>query len=312
MRGRSFRSFAKINLGLEVVRKLPNGFHELKTLFATVSLHDVIDIAPRKSGIVIWSDDPSLPTDATNLAHRAAALMIQRSGRRSGLQINIWKNIPVGGGLGGGSSNAATVLRALDLMWGLDLGPSGLLEPARSLGADVPFFLTGGPALGLGRGDVIHPLDLKQAGKVLLVPGSDGLSTAEVFRRYGVLSKAAAGKKSSIDGFLRSRQAGLANIACKPLRSLRNDLEDAALAVSASLADTARTVRRVGRSTDALLTAMSGSGATYFLVFDDAASRSAAALALAEAGLESQACSFVSRRSYLNRFEIQPSDSVLR
>jgi 4-diphosphocytidyl-2-C-methyl-D-erythritol kinase len=312
MRGRSFRSFAKINLGLEVVAKLPSGFHELKTLFATVDLHDVIEITPRKSGVTIWSDDPNLPTDATNLAHRTAALMIQRSGRKSGVQIKIQKRIPIGGGLGGGSSNAATVLRALDLMWNLGLGPAGLLQSARSLGADVPYFLTGGPALGLGRGDVIHPLDLPLAGKILLVPGSAGVSTAAVFGRYGVLGGARTARKSRIDAFLNTGQVRSAKSARTSLGSLRNDLEPAALEVSTSLTGVARTVKRVGRSTRALLTAMSGSGSTYFMVFDESASRSAAATALAEAGLKSRACSFVSRRSYLSRFEIQPADSVLR
>jgi 4-diphosphocytidyl-2-C-methyl-D-erythritol kinase len=312
MKGRTFRSFAKINLGLEVVGKLPGGFHELKTLFATVSLHDVIEITPSKSGITIWSDDPNLPLDATNLAHRAAALMIQLSGRTSGVKIKIQKNIPMGGGLGGGSSNAATVLRALDVMWNLGLGRAGLLQSASSLGADVPYFLTGGPALGLGRGDVIHPLDLPLAGKILLVPGSAGVSTAAVFGRYGVLGGAGTGRRSPIDAFLNGGQRSSARSARKPLSSLRNYLETAALEVSTSLAGVARTVKRVGRSTHALLTAMSGSGSTYFMVFDNTASRSAATKALAQAGLESRACSFVSRRSYLSRFEIQPADSVLR
>jgi 4-diphosphocytidyl-2-C-methyl-D-erythritol kinase len=312
MKGRSFRSFAKINLGLEVVRRLPNGFHELKTLFASVSLHDVIDISPRKSGISIWSDDPSLPTGETNLAHRAATLMMQRFGRRSGLRINIWKSIPVGGGLGGGSSNAATVLRALDLTWGLGLGTSGLLDPARSLGADVPYFLTGGPALGLGRGDVIHPLDLRVAGKVLLIPGPSSVSTASVFQRFAALRDSGMRRTSPIDAYLRSVSGGSEKASPKPLRSLRNDLERAALDVSPALLRTSRLVRQVGLSSHALQAAMSGSGSTYFMVFKDSASRSKAAGALAEAGLASHACSFVSRRSYLDRFQIQPADSVLR
>lgn len=263
MKARCFRSFAKINLGLEVTGRLPNGYHELKTLFATLSLHDTIEIAPTRSGISVRSDHPGVPLDETNLAHRAAALMQRLSGRKGGVAIVIHKRIAVGGGLGGGSSNAATVLRALDRMWNLGLGLEGLIEPAKSLGADVPYFLFGGPALGLGRGDDIHPLDLRLDQKVLLVPGPGGVSTASVFKRFAE-EGGPSGAASRIDSFLRrSLSPG----------TLRNDLERAALDESPALAEVARRVRRAGRSAGAVLSAMSGSGSSFFLLFGDAAER---------------------------------------
>ena len=184
MKSRTFRSFAKINLGLEVVGRLPSGFHELKTIFATVSVHDTIELTETRGAISVQCDHPGVPNDETNLAHRAAALMREISGRKSGVAIKIRKRIAMGGGLGGGSSNAATVLRALDATWGLGLGPTGLLEAAKSLGADVPYFLVGGPALGLGRGDDIHPLNIRLRGYPLLVQGEGGVSTALVFQRF--------------------------------------------------------------------------------------------------------------------------------
>ncbi len=294
MKARRFRSFAKLNLGLEVTGRLPNGYHELKTLFATLSLHDTIEIAATRSGISVRSDHPGLPLDETNLAHRAAALMQGLSGRKSGVAIVIRKRIPVGGGLGGGSSNAATVLRALDRMWNLGLGPEGLVEPAKSLGADVPYFLFGGPALGLGRGDDVHPLDLRLDQKVLLVPGPGGVSTASVFRRFAE-GGGPTGAASRIDSFLRrSLSPG----------TLRNDLERAALEESPALAEVARRVRRAGRSAGAVLSAMSGSGSSFFLLFGAAAARAAANRELREAGVATVRCSFVSKRAYQSRFEI--------
>ena len=294
MKARCFRSFAKINLGLEVTGRLPNGYHELKTLFATLSLHDTIEIAPTRSGISVRSDHPGVPLDETNLAHRAAALMQRLSGRKGGVAIVIHKRIAVGGGLGGGSSNAATVLRALDRMWNLGLGLEGLIEPAKSLGADVPYFLFGGPALGLGRGDDIHPLDLRLDQKVLLVPGPGGVSTASVFKRFAE-EGGPSGAASRIDSFLRrSLSPG----------TLRNDLERAALDESPALAEVARRVRRAGRSAGAVLSAMSGSGSSFFLLFGDAAERAGAIQELRDAGIASVRCSFLSRRAYQSRFEI--------
>lgn len=294
MRARRFRSFAKINLGLEVTGRLPGGYHELKTLFATLSLHDTIEIATTRSGISVDSDHPGVPPDETNLAHRAAALMQRLSGRKGGVAIKIRKRIAVGGGLGGGSSNAATVLRALDLIWGLGLGLEGLVEPAKSLGADVPYFLVGGPALGLGRGDEIHPLDLRLDQKVLLVPGPGGVSTASVFKRFAE-DGGAAGAPSRIDSFLKeSLSPG----------TLRNDLERAAIEVSPALAQLARRVRRVGGSTGAILSAMSGSGSSFFLLFSETAQRARAHRELRDAGVPCVRCSFVSRRAFRSRFEI--------
>jgi 4-diphosphocytidyl-2-C-methyl-D-erythritol kinase len=221
--------------------------------------------------------------------------MQRLSGRRGGVDIVIHKRIPVGGGLGGGSSNAATVLRALDLMWDLGLGLEGLTEPARALGADVPYFLHGGPALGLGRGDDIRPLNLRLDQKVLLVPGHGGVSTARVFKRFsedGGPSEA----PSRIESFLRGRRS---------LGGLRNDLERAAVEESPSLAAIARGIRRVGRKTGALQAAMSGSGSSFFLLFSHAAERAAASRELGSAGVASVRCSFVSRRAYQSRFEIR-------
>lgn len=303
MKSRTFRSFAKINLGLEVTGKLPGGYHELKTIFATLSLHDLITLTPRPRGIVIQSDQAGVPCDETNLCHRAAVLMQRLAGRTSGVAITIRKRIAIGGGLGGGSSNAATVLRALDAMWGLNLGPAGLVEAAKSLGADVPYFLFGGPALGLGRGDEIHPLDLRLGERVLLVPGAGGVSTAAVFRQFAAMNDGKT-RPSRIDAFLRRHERG----AAPSVGSLRNDLGPAAIAVSAPLAATARVLRSVGRKHGATLAAMSGSGSSFFLLFKNAAARQEAARGLKAARITTHRCSFVSREAFASRFEVRERD----
>lgn len=297
---RRFRSFAKVNLGLEVVGKLRSGYHELKTVFATLSLHDMLEIAETKSGVFVRSDHEGVPDDESNLAHRAAVLMQKLARRKSGVSIRIRKRIPIGGGLGGGSSNAAAVLRGLDLMWKLNLGPAGLLEAASSLGADVPYFLFGGLALGLGRGDRIHPLDIELRGKVLLVSGPAGLSTAAVFRRFA--TRRAAPGKSRIDLFLGNPPTD--RVFRQSVGTLRNDLERAALQESPPLAELARLVRQVARRREAVHATMSGSGSSYFLLFEDATALTRAALDLRTAGVKSRRCSFVSRRAYERRFEV--------
>lgn len=294
MKARLFRSFAKINLGLEVVGRLPGGYHELKTIFATVSLHDVVEIEESARGISVRSDHPGVPNDETNIAWRAAALMQEISGRKRGVRITLHKRIVPGGGLGGGSSNAATVLRALDRMWGLNLPKSELVEAAKTLGADVPYFLVGGPALGLGRGDLIRPLDLRLAHLVLLVQGQGGVSTAAVFQRFAERD----GKKRSRSPIQKFAQ-GLGSPS-----TLRNDLEPAAIEASPDLGRLARDVRRAARIAGATAAAMSGSGSSYFLLFQDVARRSAAAALLRNRGIETIPCSFVSRRAFRERFEI--------
>src|SRR5512143_2648765 len=170
-------AFGKINLGLEVLGSRQDGYHELRTLFQTVSLHDDVTLAPRKEGIVVRCGHPLVPTDERNLAFRAATDLARFANVAAGVEITLTKRIPVAGGLGGGSSDAAAVLLGLDRVWNLELGSSGLHPLARRIGADVPFFLVGGTALGLGRGDEVYALDRQIAAHVVIVCPGRGIST---------------------------------------------------------------------------------------------------------------------------------------
>ena len=155
------RAHAKINLSLRVTGRRQDGYHELKTVFQALALHDSLEFKPRPGPLVLSCDDPAVPTDERNLVWQAATLVWQAAGRRgvpSGVDIRLAKRVPVQGGLGGGSADAAAALLALSALWGARLDRDALARLAARLGADVPYFLVGGRALGLGRGDEIYAL----------------------------------------------------------------------------------------------------------------------------------------------------------
>ncbi len=255
------RSYAKVNLGLEVLGLREDGYHELRTLFQMVDLYDEITLRPREEGVRVSCDHPLVPADETNLAFRAAEDLRRYCGVDRGIEIEIRKRIPVGGGLGGGSSNAAAVLLGLDRHWKLGLGQGGLHPLARRLGADVPFFLLGGTALGLGRGDEVYPLHHQiQAHLVLVDPGLH-VSTTRVFARVDA-SLTPREKSNSIFYFVSRELEGSG-----AFRLLSNDLEAAAFEEAPELRKAAGPIKAALAEAGALLSALSGSGATYFGLF---------------------------------------------
>ena len=168
-------SYAKINWTLRILGRRADGYHDLETVFQTVSLHDTLTFEHADS-FALSCDDPSIALDGSNLISRAAqALGVD------GVHIHVEKRIPAGGGLGGGSSNAATTLRVLDEMFELRTAPERMREIALSLGSDVPFFLVGGTAYATGRGEVITPLPEARPVQLLLVLPEVRVSTAEAF-----------------------------------------------------------------------------------------------------------------------------------
>ncbi len=287
-------SFAKINLGLEVLGVREDGTHELRTLFQTVDLADEIVLRPRpnKSGVTVACDHPLVPKDGTNLAARAAEALRQHGHVEAGVHIEITKRIPVGGGLGGGSSNAAAVLRGLDRLWRLGLGPDGLHRLARKLGADVPYFLLGGTALGLARGDEVYPLRRQIQGRVVLVDAGFPVSTAAVFRRLDA-SLTPRENSNSIFYFVSSDLEGK-----HALRLLTNDLEQAALEEAPALKERAERIRGVLIQAGAGLAALTGSGSTYFGLFDEAAPALRARKILVAAGFRALLARTVSLDQY--------------
>lgn len=272
-------SFAKVNLGLEVLGTRADGYHELRTIFQTISLHDDVELRPHAAAIEVRCDHPEVPTDHTNLAYRAAEELRRFAGVSKGVTITITKRIPVAGGLGGGSSNAAAVLIGLDRLWRLGLGPARLHPLARRLGADVPYFLMGGTALGLGRGDEVYPLLRQVQAHVVVVDPGRPLSTAAVFRRLdqGLTPRENA---NNIFRFVSSQLDGEGDA----FPGLSNDLERAALEEDPGLEVQGRDIRGILIREGALFASLSGSGAAFFGVFSDAGGAQRARSALVARG----------------------------
>lgn len=274
------RSFAKINLGLEVLGVRQDGYHELRTVFQSIDLHDDVLLRPHDSEVRVTCRHPGVPNDASNLAVRAALELRRYAGIQAGVDILIEKRIPVAGGLGGGSSNAAAVLLGLDRLWGLGLGPAELHPLARRLGADVPYFLVGGTVLGVGRGEEVYPLLRQFRAHVVLVAPGLPVSTGAVFKRIdaGLTPRE---NSPTIFRFVSRDLEGLPAVG-----ALTNDLEPAALLEVPDLSDEVARIRAILLARGAQLAALSGSGSTYFGVFEDGARARQARAALLDAGYD--------------------------
>jgi 4-diphosphocytidyl-2-C-methyl-D-erythritol kinase len=288
------RAYAKVNLGLEVLGLRDDGYHELRTLFQTIDLHDDVVLRPRPGGVRIRCDHPLVPKDATNLAARAAEALRAYGRVSAGVEIEIRKRIPVGGGLGGGSSDAAAVLLGLDRAWKLGLGPYGLHRLARRLGADVPYFLLGGTALGLSRGDEVYPLRQQVRAHIVVVDPAVHVSTAGVFARVDA-SLTPRLNSNSIFHFVSRELEGPGSFPV-----LVNDLEEAALEEAPALREQAGRIRVVLLREGARLAALSGSGASYFGLFEGARPAERARRALAGEGFRA----FVARTLTLDQYRM--------
>lgn len=183
----SVRAHGKINLELRLLGRRADGYHELRTVFQSLALCDELTFRLRRGPFALRTVGEVVPEDATNLVWRAAAALWRLAGRAgdpSGVGVTLRKRIPVQAGLGGGSSDAAATLVALNRLWRLRLPAAAVHEVAATLGADVPYFLVGGTALGLGRGDAIYPLVDAPPLHVVLLCGPQGVATGEAYRWY--------------------------------------------------------------------------------------------------------------------------------
>ena len=250
-------AFAKINLGLEVAGKRPDGYHELVTVFQTISLHDTLVFEKHWGPLTLICRARGVPEGPGNLVHRAAVAFGRAVGRPQKVRIRLTKRIPAQAGLGGGSSDAAVTLIALNTLAGRPLGPEGLANLAIGLGSDVPFFLLGGTALGLGRGEILRPLrDLEPANVVVAAPDF-GVSTREAFERLDATLTRGRGQ-ISIYRFSRQWVRGSGVFAAAP-----NDLERAVVPAAPSLARLSAALRSMG----ATAAAMTGSGSAVYGLF---------------------------------------------
>lgn len=220
-------SHAKINLTLEVLCRRPDGFHELETIMQELQLADDVSLKNLPEGkIELECDHPLLPADEGNLAYKAAALFQEKYAPGRGVKILLKKRIPLAAGLGGGSSNAAAVLKGLGALWKVPLEKKLLTEAAASLGSDVPFFLCGGTALATGRGEKVRPLaSFPRMGVLLVSPANLFLSAGRV---YGALDLHKLIKRNKTRDFTRILEEGKkADLFSLLPDLLTNDLEGA-------------------------------------------------------------------------------------
>lgn len=244
------RSYAKINWALRVTGRRADGFHDLETVFQTISLHDELTFG-LSTHLSLTCDDPSIPVDETNLVLRAAHAV-----GAPPVAIHLHKRIPAGGGLGGGSSNAATTL--------LELGEDELPSLALSLGSDVPFFLLGGTAYATGRGEMLTPMPPMSGIPLLLALPEERVLTKDAFARIAHYSP-----PLGIDAY-------------RDFTSFTNDFEKPVFALLPRLRDLKERMLLAG----AKWAGMSGSGSTIVGAFGDAESRDRAAAAFSDVRVE--------------------------
>ncbi|HEY8281439.1 MAG TPA: 4-(cytidine 5'-diphospho)-2-C-methyl-D-erythritol kinase [Leifsonia sp.] len=266
------RAPGKINVFLRVGAVMEDGYHDVATAYQAVSLYEDVRAYPADDFSVAFTgsiDTSALPTDDTNLALKAAKLLARKSGHTGGVRLEIEKHVPIAGGMGGGSADAAATLVACDALWGVETGKEELQSLASELGADVPFALLGGTAIGTGRGDRLSPaLATGQFHWVLALPDAH-LSTPAVYaeldrhRQRHALDIAPAQRSPSVDtAVLQALRAGDPEMLAE---ILTNDLQAPAIHLAPQIGD----VLELGELNGALAGMVSGSGPTVaFLTAD--------------------------------------------
>ncbi|MEU0949825.1 4-(cytidine 5'-diphospho)-2-C-methyl-D-erythritol kinase [Streptomyces canus] len=267
---------AKVNVQLAVGAARPDGFHDLANVFLAVGLHDEVTVTPA-DGLRVTCAGPDagqVPLDRTNLAARAAIALAERHGLEPDVHLHIAKDIPVAGGMAGGSADGAGALLACDALWGTGASRAELLDICAELGSDVPFSLVGGAALGTGRGEKLRPLDVGGTFSWVFAMAERGLSTPAVFREFDRLTAGLdvpepVAAEALLDALAEGDPDALA-------AAVSNDLQPAALSLFPELADTLA----AGSAAGALAGLVSGSGpTTAFLARDpESAARIADAL----------------------------------
>jgi 4-diphosphocytidyl-2-C-methyl-D-erythritol kinase len=276
------RAYAKLNLGLRVLFRRPDGYHELRTVFQTISLSDALDVtftSARRTRVLV----EGAPEIQDNLVERAARMILDAAGVHADVRFHLTKRIPAGAGLGGGSSDAAAVLLALPVLAGRSLPFDRLRAIAAELGSDVPFFLHGGTALGLGRGEELYPLPDRPATRALVVVPAIHSSTAEA---YADLSPqlTPVSLQNKLDSFQQEVWDGISGPA--------NDFEEPVFARHPGLGLLKERLRRSGAHS----AAMTGSGSALFGIFADAERLRRAVKSLP--GERTYAISFINRTQY--------------
>ena len=255
------KATAKINLGLDVLRRREDGYHDLRMIMQMTGMFDRISMFPRagRPGISFRTNLPYIPANENNLAYRAAKILMDEFEVSDGLSINLQKFIPVAAGLAGGSTDAAAVLMGTNKLFHLGLSLEELMVRGKKLGADVPYCLLGGTALAEGIGEVLTPLPDMPSCSILLAKPPVSVSTKEV---YGALRADEIEVHPDIDGMVEALKAGDLRGVCD---RCANVLEDVTAPSRPIIGEMECDMKKMG----ALCSIMSGSGPTVFGIFDD-------------------------------------------
>jgi 4-diphosphocytidyl-2-C-methyl-D-erythritol kinase len=286
----------KINLDLTLGARAGDGYHPLATVFHAVSLFDDVVVTATGSGdpieLVVEGETAGVPTDGSNLAVKAAKLVRRRAGLDSGARIELHKQIPVAGGMAGGSADAAGALVACDAAWGTSLSREELLSMAAELGSDVSFALVGGTALGSGRGEQLTPVLGRGHYEWVLALAEPGLATADVYAEFDRLTRGGPGQRPTLaeprvaDSMMQALRQGDSDALGA---ALHNDLQRAAISLRPELSQ----VLDVGLEYGALGGVVSGSGPTVAFLARDHEQALDLSVALTASGV----CSAVRRAS---------------
>ena len=252
----SLKSHAKVNIGLQVLNKRPDSYHNLNTIFQELDFHDIITLEKIDSGCELTSNDKNFPLDSTNTCAMAYAAIFEQFPNLGGIKVHVEKIIPQGAGLGGGSSNGATVLKGINELYELGLSVADLQNIGKGLGADVPFFIRGGIQLGEGIGENLSPINVKLNFSFLLVIPAVFISTEWAYDEL---------KKVLEDSVEKANFADLFRRDIIPFELFQNEFERIVIPAHPE----------IGEIKDALIdngaqyASLSGSGSTVFGMFDE-------------------------------------------
>jgi 4-diphosphocytidyl-2-C-methyl-D-erythritol kinase len=253
------KAYAKINISLDVVGKKEDGYHLLKMIMQSIDLYDLIQISKANEGINITCDRQYVPTDERNIAYKAAKLFIDTYKIKSGINIDIKKNIPVAAGLAGGSTNGAAVLKAMRDIFKYNISDKDLMDLGLKIGADIPYCIAGGTALCEGIGEKIKPLKPFKEKILVLVKPNFGVSTKEVYKNFDLTKVYIHPNTEALIDAMNKEDLNLVSL------NMKNLLENVTLRRYSILREIKDGLIKDG----ALGSMMSGSGPTIFGFFDD-------------------------------------------
>jgi 4-diphosphocytidyl-2-C-methyl-D-erythritol kinase len=318
----SLPSFAKINIGLRIGALRKDGFHELRTVYQTIALHDIVRVSVgRGTGIEIRCDDPRVPKDSSNTCFRIIDLAMQALKPRGRVVIDIEKRLPVQGGLGGASGNAVAAVLALERALRKELSGPERLRITAEVGSDVPLFLIGGTVLGVGRGEEVYPApDLPAISCVVAMPGV-AVSTPKAFKDWDAQKLTASADSDRMLEFSREisawlsaapsmgrRRSGVSasrggraeNLLLDLVRTgIENDFERVVFPQFPELREVKSVLERAG----ARYASLSGSGSALYGLFGSREKAEAAAKKLNQRGTRALITSTLTRRQYWKKFE---------